>query len=89
MMTTTDDVTVFPRHAYVVEVYDCAGVLFSARAQDFARALIIAIDKSRQYPGLVVQMYNAEFVDIDSDGLTDDEREQISDAIHNAREGKK
>lgn len=64
--------------SYVVSTNDCAGQFDAVRVDSFEAALTAAREFKRLYPAKVVQVSNFDRCDIDTDGLTDDEREAVS-----------
>lgn len=64
---------------YCVTVYDCAGEYSSTSRTDFAHVLHVYAMMRRSYPDKVVQAFNIDRCDYDSDGLTEDERDAIAE----------
>lgn len=60
---------------YRVGLYDRGGEVASREAATFAEVLAIAAELRR--PHAVVAVVNDNLADYDTDGLTDDEREQL------------
>ncbi len=66
---------------YEVAVYDCAGEFRRVECgSNWARCLEVAADMTAKYPRKFVQVVNQDAVDLDFDGLTDDEREAVDAA---------
>jgi hypothetical protein len=70
---------------YVVEVADCAGNFCDEHVGDSFGAALEAVKRlAAKYPAKVVVVYNLDRVDVDFDGLTDDERFASWDAVDDA-----
>lgn len=70
---------------YVVCVFDRCGCLSETIATDFAHAVSIAGVLTKQHPREVVRAFNNDQCDLDFDGLTDEERDAIDEAIVSTR----
>jgi len=69
---------------YVVAVYDCAGEFEEVECgTNFAECLRVYADRRQKYDGSkVVEIFNVDSVDLDCpDGLTEDEREAVDEAL--------
>lgn len=64
---------------YSVGVYDCAGEYSTTSCTDFAHLLAVVALMRRLYPGKVVQAFNLDRCDYDTNGLTEDERDAVDE----------
>lgn len=64
---------------YVVELGDIAGMFGEWYAGSFDEMVAIATELKRVYPSKGMRLGNWDCADIDSDGLTDDERELLEE----------
>ena len=62
---------------YSVEVFDRCGTFAQVDVETFPEALKALEDARIKYPSKVVRVFNVDRVDLDFDGLTDEEREQV------------
>lgn len=71
---------------YVVEVGSPAGPeVASGVLATWSEALAVVRDYARRYPGWLVTAGNLELTDHDTNGLTEDERDELDDAVDAAR----
>lgn len=64
---------------YVMKLFDCAGEFSSTQAEDIYHAIELALDAPK---GKLAQVVNLDNVDLGcADGLTDDERDVVEDAL--------
>jgi len=66
---------------YVVGVYDRYGRVSETTCVDFAHCVEVARILARHHPNEVVRAFNLDRADLDSDGLTDEERDAVAEAI--------
>lgn len=66
---------------YSVNVYDQAGEFDSTNCATFEIALAMAQERQRQYPRKVVQVFNLDRCDYDTNGLTEDERDALDEVL--------
>jgi hypothetical protein len=70
---------------YSMFLYDRYGCCGEWTRHTLAEILPIAAAKSAEFPKLVVAVTNNEQVDRGFDGLTDDERDEVDQAIRGAK----
>lgn len=70
---------------YRVTAYDICGEYDWRDSDDFAGLLVAAAEIAAKYPRLVVKAHSPNRCDVDTDGLFDDERDAVQDAIDGAR----
>ena len=66
---------------YLVEACDIAGPFASRCADTFAECIELVREFAGRYPDKVIQVHSPDRCDYDHDGLTDDEREAVTDAL--------
>ncbi len=64
-------------HPYLITIGDCGGPFLSARAETFLAARCIRDALLARYPRCAAFIHNADRMDVDSDGLTQDERDEL------------
>lgn len=69
------------RDRYLVEVCDYVGLVVEHERSTFYETLSTAKLLRQQYPRAVVQVTNLDRSDYDTDGLTDEQREQLSEVL--------
>lgn len=69
------------RDRYVIEVADKAGVLAEKERTTFYETLSTVKQLREQYPHCAIEVTNVEKSDYDSDGLTDEQREKLSEVM--------
>lgn len=62
---------------YAVNVYDCAGQYRETRCAGFPEALAVHREERAKFPGKVVLAFNLDRCDVNTDGLTEEEREAL------------
>ena len=67
--------------AYFVDVYDCAGRLSQTTCTSFTNCVEVAAMLASLYPRKAVRAFNGAQMDERFDGLTEEERDAIFDAI--------
>jgi len=70
---------------YIIEVNDVAGLFTALAAEDWPSCLRVVRDLARRYPHKHVSAYNAAQLDVDTDGLTDDQRDEMIVAVDEGR----
>lgn len=70
---------------YRVEVNDRAGLYTEATAASWPACLALVRELARKYPDKIVCACNQDLLDVDTDGLTDDERDELVVAVDEAR----
>jgi hypothetical protein len=64
---------------YAMKLFDCAGEFSSTPAEDIYHAIELALDAPK---GKLVRVVNLDNVDLGcSDGLTEDERDAVEEAL--------
>ena len=66
---------------YSVNVYDQAGEFDSTKCATFDVALAMAQERQRQYPRKVVEVFNLDRCDYDTNGLTEEERDALDEVL--------
>ncbi len=72
-------------HDYIIEVNDAAGLFTEFGAEDWPSCLRVVRDLARRYPQKHVSAYNAAQLDVDTDGLTDEQRDEMIVAVDEGR----
>ena len=62
---------------YAVKVFDCAGLFASTVIFDWDDVVWVYRTLVKKYPTKVVLVFNQDRVDLDFDGLTEEERDEI------------
>lgn len=71
--------------SYLVNLYDPAGLYSETRAADWAECLSIVRVLARAEPAKVLCVFNADKHGYDCDGLADDERAAVANAVAEVR----
>jgi hypothetical protein len=71
---------------YIVEVHDEAGLFTEFGVEDWASCLRVVRDLAKRYPQKQVSAYNATHCEVDTDGLSDDERDALVVAVDEGME---
>lgn len=69
---------------YSINVYDRVGEYSTENVDSFDACLVRVGELARQYPAKVVRAFNLDGLDVDSNGLTDEENEAVWDAVNAA-----
>jgi hypothetical protein len=72
---------------YSVSAYDRCGEVATFPAEDFSRCVKFARVLAKNYPRCAIRAFNNDRCDYDTNGLTEDERDAVNDAIDEVRRG--